>query len=437
MGIFWAILGLGIMIFAHELGHFILAKLSGVGVEKFSLGFGKKLIGKKIGETEYLISALPLGGYVKMVGENEDGEELSEADKARSFNHQPVYKRLAIVVAGPLFNILLAVLFCYIVLVTGDPTPVARVSEVEAGSAASVAGFQPGDIIAEVDGQPVAFWIEVTTYLGSHKGKDVRFTVSRNDIKSDITASVPEVGDWKALGLYGKAVVASVKEGSPADVAGMKVDDRITSVDGEKVGVWEDMASIVRVNPGKALHFTVERKDGTAAEMDVVPDSEENPDKPGENIGRVGILRGYDQEYVKYGAGEAVGLSFQKTYLMTNRIVGFLGSLVSGNEKASNIGGPIAIVQLSERQAKRGFADFVIFMALLSVNLGVINLMPIPVLDGGVILFLIVESIMGEPLSMRKREMIQQIGLFLIISLMVFVIGMDIARTFGFLEVWK
>lgn len=438
MGIVWAVVALGVLIFAHEFGHFIVAKLSGVGVLKFSLGFGKKLVGWKVGETEYLISALPLGGYVKMIGENgdEEGEELSEADKARSFSNQPVYKRLAIVFAGPLFNIILALVLSYIVLVTGEPTPVAKVAEVAHGTPAESAGFMPGDVINSLDGEPVNFWIQVSSYLADNPGKDVKFEVERGKEKVGLPVKAPAEGGMRALGLYGSAVVAAVKVGSPADLAGIKMDDRIVSVDGTKVGVWEDMAAIARANPGRKLSFVIERG-GAMKEMDITPAAMDDPEDPGQTVGMIGVIRGSDQMNIAHGPGEAVGLSLQRTYRMTDMILGFLGKIVRGEEKASNVGGPIAIVQISERQAKRGFAEFVTFMALLSVNLGVINLMPIPILDGGVLFFLLLEAVMGEPLSMRKREIAQQVGLFLLISLMIFVFGMDIARWFGLVENWR
>lgn len=436
MGIVWAIIALGILIFAHELGHFLVAKLSGVGVVKFSLGFGRKIVGWQVGETEYLISALPLGGYVKMVGEDEDGEELSEADKARSFGHQPVAKRLAIVFAGPLFNILLAVVLCYVVLVTGEPTPVAKVVGVGAGTPAASAGFVAGDIITKLDGEPVSFIFQVDSYLEEHAGKRVEFGVMRGGNDIALTAVAPAKAAVKEFGLYGSAVVAAVKEKSPSDMAGIRMDDRIISVDGVAIGSWEQMAEIIRVSPGKNLRFVIERKGGMMG-MDITPEAMDNPDKPGENIGVIGVIRGVDQMDIAHGPLESAGLSLDRTYRMTGMIVGFLAKIVKGEEKASNVGGPISIVKLSDRQAKRGFGEFVTFMALLSVNLGVINLVPIPILDGGVLFFLLLEAVMGRPLSMRQREIAQQVGLFLLVSLMVFVFGLDIARWMGLVENWK
>lgn len=436
MGIVWAIIALGILIFAHELGHFLVAKFSGVGVVKFSLGFGRKIVGWKVGETEYLISALPLGGYVKMIGEDEDGEELSEADKARSFSQQPVAKRLAIVFAGPLFNILLAVVLCYIVLVTGEPTPVAKVVGVGAGTPAASAGFIAGDIITKLDGEPVNFIFQVDSYLEEHAGKRVEFGVKRDDKDLALDAVVPAKAAVKEFGLYGSAVVAAVKEGSPADMAGIRMDDRIISVDAVAIGSWEQMAELIRISPGKKLLFVIERSGGMMDKY-ITPENMDNPDKPGETIGVIGVIRGVDQMDVAHGPLESVGLSIDRTYRMTGMIVGFLAKLVRGEEKASNVGGPISIVKLSDRQAKRGFGEFVTFMALLSVNLGVINLVPIPILDGGVLFFLLLEAVMGRQLSMRQREVAQQVGLFLLVSLMVFVFGLDIARWMGLVESWK
>ena len=426
-----AVVVLGILIFFHEFGHFLVAKLSGVGVLKFSLGFGRKIVGWKFGETEYMISVFPLGGYVKMVGEEPEGEELSPEDKKRSFSEQPIYKRAAIVFAGPLFNILLAILLCYLLFVTGFPTAISKVIDVAPGSPAQAAGFMPGDIIEKVDGKDMDIWEMVSDYVEAHPGKKVDFVVRRGRAISRMEAVPENRGGKGYLGLAGSVIVAAVMENSPADKAGIKTKDHIIAVNGQRVGSWGEMSDMVKASPGKTMSFTVDRQ-GKTFEFKVVPVSD-----PKDKAGKIGVQMGADSRDVAYGPVESVGMSVNKTYQMTGMTVGFLVKLVSGKEDASQMGGPVAIVQLSGRQARQGFADFVIFMALLSVNLGVMNLFPIPILDGGHLFFFGIEAIMGKPLSMKKREMAQQVGLFLLIALMVFVFYNDIMRLLGFSVMWK
>lgn len=426
-----AVVVLGLLIFFHEFGHFIVAKLSGVGVLKFSLGFGRKLVGWKLGETEYMISAFPLGGYVKMVGEDPEEEELSSEDKKRSFSEQPIYKRAAIVFAGPLFNILLSIILCYLLFVTGFPTAISKVVGVVPDSPAQVAGFMPGDIIDKVDGKDLDVWELVSDYVEEHPGKKIDFLVRRDHTASHIEA-VPENRNGKGyLGLSGSVIVAAVMEHSPADKAGIKTKDHIIAVNGQKVGSWGAMSDIVKANPGKSLSFTVDRE-GRTLDFKVVPVLD-----PKEKVGKMGVQMGAESKDVAYGPIESLGMSVNKTLQMTSMTVGFIVKLVSGKEDASQMGGPVAIVQLSGRQARQGFADFVIFMALLSVNLGIMNLFPIPILDGGHLFFFGIEAVMGKPLDMKKREMAQQVGLFLLIALMVFVFYNDIMRLLGFSVMWK
>ncbi len=426
-----AVVVLGLLIFFHEFGHFIVAKLSGVGVLKFSLGFGRKIVGWKSGETEYMISAFPLGGYVKMVGEDPEEEELSPEDMKRSFSAQPIYKRAAIVVAGPLFNILLSIILCYLLFVTGFPTAISKVIDVTPGSPAQVAGFMPGDIIDKVDGKDMDIWEMVSDYVEGHPGKKIDFVVRRGRALTRIEAA-PENRNGKGyMGLVGSVIVAAVMEHSPADKAGIKTKDHIIAVNGQRVGSWGEMSDMVKANPGKTLGFTIERE-GRPLEFKVVPVFD-----PKDKAGKIGVQMGADSKDVAYGPVESLGMSVNKTYQMTSMTVGFLAKLVSGKEDSSQMGGPIAIVQLSGRQAKQGFADFVIFMALLSVNLGIMNLFPIPILDGGHLFFFGIEAVMGKPLDMKKREMAQQVGLFLLIALMVFVFYNDIMRLLGFSVMWK
>jgi len=431
-GLAAAAVALGFLIFFHEFGHFIVAKLSGVAVQKFSLGFGKKLFGWKVGETDYMVSVLPLGGYVKMLGEDEGAEELSPEDKKRSFSAQPGYKRALIVFAGPFFNIVLAVILCYIVLVTGFPQAIARVAGVAPGSPAAVAGFMPGDIVEKIDGNYVDFWQEVADYVKGHPGKAAAFTVRRGDRKLEIKATPELQGKKVYLGLLGEVFIEALEVGSPADKAGIKPKDQVLAVDGKDIGSWDEMAQTVKESLGKELSFTVKRQ-GSLNNIIITPVLA----KGNKGEGKIGVLMGTATEKVAYGPIESVVLSLDKAGGMTGFTVTILSRLVRGKEDASQLGGPIAIVQMSGSQAKRGFADFVLFMALLSINLGILNLLPVPILDGGHLLFFAIEGVIRKPVSLRVREVAQQIGLFLLISLMVFVFYNDIMRLLGFEQMWK
>lgn len=430
-GIIWAVIALGVLIFFHELGHFIVAKLSGVGVLKFSLGFGRKLVGRKVGETEYLISALPFGGYVKMVGED-DGTELSEEDRKRSFSAQSVWKRFAIVFAGPFFNIILAVLLIYVVLITGVPTAVIKIAGVLPGSAAEAAGFRPDDIIREMDGIEAPSWEYMDEYAAKHPDKTIEFSVLRGKQTVNISANVKGDPGREGFGLKEQVLIDMMKTGSPADRAGMEPGDRVVAVGGVPVDSWMKMSKIIRANPGKEIPFTVERE-GRMLDLKVTP--EPDPRDP-EGGGQIKVIRGSETIVKRYGPVEAALQSTAITLNMATAITGFIGKLIAGKEDYSEVGGPILIAQMSVKQAEKGFGDFVFFIAVLSVNLGIINLVPIPILDGGHLFFLGLEAVMGRPLSLRKREIAQQIGLFILIALMVFIFYKDIMRLLGLEEMW-
>lgn len=431
-----AVVALGLLILIHEFGHFIVAKLFKVGVLKFSLGFGRKLVGRKFGETEYMISAFPLGGYVKMLGEDETTEELSPEEKKRAFLEQPLYVRAAIVFAGPFFNILLALVLCFILFVTGFPTAIAKVAYVVPGSPAQAAGFKPGDVIEKVDGTYTDIWEQVLEYVKAHPAKTMAFTVKRDGATVALKAAPVNEGGKGSLGLIGSVVIGAVMANSPADISGLKAKDRVIAVDGRRVGAWSDMADVVKTNPGKRLMFTIGR-DGGTFDVAVTPRLNTGGKGADKKLGIIGVQMGSESENVAYGPVEALELGAERTYMMTSLTVSFLARLIGGQEDASQIGGPIAIVQISGRQARQGLADFFIFVSLLSVNLGIINLFPIPILDGGHLLFFGIEGVMGKPLSMRKREIAQQIGLFMLVALMVFVFYNDIMRWLGFSVMWK
>ncbi|MBM4324774.1 MAG: RIP metalloprotease RseP [Deltaproteobacteria bacterium] len=351
------ILVIGILVFVHELGHFLLAKKLGVGVITFSLGFGPKLIGRKIGETQYQISAIPLGGYVKLIGEDR-GEELKEEDRARSFSSQPIWKRTLIICAGPFFNIFLTlVIYCFSFGIFGLPQ------------------------------EPLPL--------------------------------PPKIG--------------GLSSGLPAEKAGLKQGDLIISIDNMGVTTWDDVVSIVRKSEGKELSIKIKRN-GEMIEFKIIPEISKDPPPQGEKtlyvIGIVAPLEEMTFRYKRIGPLEAIYEGSLQTWHLTKLMMVVLWKMVSGDISPKTIGGPIQIAQEAGKQGKKGIPYLLGLIAILGINLGLINLFPIPILDGGHLLFLGIEAILGKPVSIKKMEIAQQIGLVLIILLMIYAFHNDLRRLF-------
>ncbi len=343
-----AIILLGILIFVHELGHFIFAKLMNVKVLKFSLGFGPRILGKKIGETEYVISAVPLGGYVKMLGE-ERGDEISEDEKTRAYNFQSVWKRLSIVISGPVFNIIFAAILFMFMYLSGVPT------------------------------------------------------------------LLPEVGE--------------VLPNSPAASAGLVKGDAITEINGKSIRRWEDMAGIINKSPRITLRFKIKR--GTdIIDMPITPEKKATPNIFGENkeVGLIGIKPSGKVSIEKQTPAGAVVRGIIKTWELSELTLVSIVKLIQRIIPAETIGGPILIFQMAGQQAAQGPLSFFTFMAVISINLGILNLLPIPILDGGHILFLGIEAVRRRPLSDKAIMIAQKVGLAIIIFLMVFAFYNDIMR---------
>ncbi len=345
-----AVVVLGVLIFVHELGHFIFAKLFGVGVEKFSLGFGPRLVGKRIGDTEYLISAFPLGGYVKMVGEDPDAE-VEDVDRSRSFMHKPPSQRICIVAAGPVFNLLFAGLVFIIVYMLGVRAMTTKVGEVVKDKPAARAGIMANDVITAVDGKPVDRWDAFAGIVAASKGRPLDVQVRRGD-QSLTFRMTPETRTGKNI--FGETVSSPIV--------------------------------------------------GVVAAGDVVID--------------------------RYGPLDAVVKGTAQTWRMIDLTVLSLVKMVERVVPLDTIGGPIMIAKMAGQQAAAGGVSFLAFMALLSVNLGVLNLLPVPILDGGHLFFYFWELIFRRPVSAKAREYAQQIGLMLLIGLMVLAFYNDIARYF-------
>ncbi len=342
---------LGVLIFVHELGHFLLAKSLGVGVLKFSLGFGPKLIGRKVGETEYMISLVPLGGYVKLLGES-DTDDVLPQDERRSFVKQHVLKKIAIVVAGPLFNFLFAILAFAVIFMVGVPS--------------------------------------LTTDIGS------------------------------------------VQPGSPAEVAGVRAGDNVQSIDGRNVGRWSDLAEIITTSGGKELTLKLKR-DGTLQDVRVKPESVKVKNVFGEDVDswKIGVGASSNTFIERQNPIRAVWTGMEQTWAITELTLISIVKMVQGIVSPDSLGGPILIAQMAGAHVKKGIMNFVFFMALLSINLAVLNLFPIPVLDGGHLMFFLIELVTGKEVNIKWRERAQQVGFFILVMLMIFVFYNDIMRIFG------
>ena len=443
-----AVAALGALIFIHELGHFLVAKAVGVGVERFSLGFGPRLWGFRRGETEYCVSAVPLGGYVKMTGEEAHGEDAihpsaegGPIDPKKSFAAKPLWARFLIVFAGPGMNfVLAAAIFSLVFAVIGLPVFPPTVGRVLSGGAVAQAGLRPQDEIVAIDGQPIRHWGEIEDRLSRSDGRPLSLTVMRAGERRDVTVTPRKAPVRNAFGEPGEAwslgtspylppVVGEVAAGMPAAEAGILARDRIVALDGQPVETWDDLADTISKRPGEALTLTIERG-GSRLDVSVTPRAVTEKDLQGHetSVGRIGIARGSTQTYVRADPVSAVAKGVARTWDVTALTAVSIWKLATGQIPASNIGGPLQISMVAGQQAQQGPVSYAFFVALISVNLAILNLLPVPMLDGGHLLFFVIEAVLGRPLSLRKREIAQQIGLALLMLLMVFALFNDLTR---------
>jgi len=440
MTIVAAVVMLGVLIFVHELGHFLVAKRSGVGVLKFSLGFGPKLVGVKRGETEYLLSALPLGGYVKMIGEDPGDESPEAADPHRSFSRKSVGTRAGIILAGPLANLLLpVVIFWGVFAFAGQPYFLPILGTPEPGSPAAQAGLLPGDRVTALDGRPIERWDEIEAAVQGSSGRPLTLTMGRDGRTFDVRLAPrtvmtrdifgQETPTWD-LGLHAliSTRIGQVLPGHVAEQAGLRSGDRIVALNGNPVGEWEQLATAIHGSPGKAVRLTVER-DGQRFEVEVTPRATKQRMETGEEeIGLIGIGPAAESQYRRLNPVTALVAGVKKTADLSMLIVQGFVKLIQAKISPKTIGGPILIAQMAGEVVQRGPVEFLSFTALLSINLAILNLLPIPVLDGGHLLFSLIEWLRGKPVSLRKREIAQQVGMVLLVGLMIFAFYNDIFR---------
>ncbi len=436
---------LGVLVFFHELGHFVVARLFRVGVEKFSLGFGPRIFGKTIGITDYRISAIPLGGYVKMVGEEPDAE-IDPKDIPISFTHKPVYQRMLIVAAGPVFNLFLSVFIFYAVFqVSGMPIYVPNVGDIEAGSPAEKSGFQTGDRILAINGIETAGWNDVTGMIKESNGALLEVMVQRNN-QNLMLEVTPEQSDFKGIlgeevrqydigiTLLTKAFIDGIEVDLPAQKAGLKEGDLVTAINDTPIQTWNQMADIITNCKGKPLSFKVLRDNGPVM-INVMPVKLPTQNLMGqtEDRYRIGVALP-EPEYFRKSMTplEAVQKSLEQNYFIVKISILSVQKLIAGELSFKNtFGGPIMIAQAAGKVAKKGVSPFLKLIGWISISLAILNLLPIPVLDGGHLVFFAIEGIRGRPVSTRAREIAQQGGFAILLLLMIVVIYFDIARLFS------
>lgn len=439
MTVLSAIVLLGILIFVHELGHFLFAKKLGVRVLKFSLGFGPKLIGRKYGDTEYLVSAVPLGGYVKMLGE-ESGDEMKEEDKPFAYNYQPVWKRFLIVFAGPVFNLFFAAAIFFFVFLSGVPVPKPYVGKVMENSPAAAAGLMTGDRIAAVSGNTVSGWDDIDASVNKSRGERLLFKIEREGRLIELSVTPEKKTGKNIFGENTEVIdigimpllypeVGEVMKNTAAEKAGIKKGDRIVEIDSAPIKTWHDMTEIIHGSPEKPLRLKIKR-DENFLELTVTPGKKtfKYPDGTEKQIGLIGIGPAGNNVIKKYNPLKAASLGVKRTWDMVVLTVVMVIKLIQRIIPADTLGGPIMIFQMAGQQASLGAMNFFVFMALISINLGVLNLLPIPVLDGGHILFLGIEAVRRKPLSEKVIMTAQKIGLAIIITLTAFAFYNDIVR---------
>jgi regulator of sigma E protease len=436
---------IGILILVHELGHFFVARWTGVGVERFSIGFGPVLLRWRGKETEYALSAIPMGGYVKMMGEESplEGGGAPTYDPARAFALKPLWARFLIVFAGPAMNLVLAAaIFAVVLAAMGRPVWSPTIGRVNDGSPAAAAGLRDGDTIVAVNGQPVTYWEDVESAVARSGGRPLELRVRRDgsELTTSVTPRLRVVIDpifresreaWDiSAGLQALPLITSVGPRSPAEKAGLKSGDVVVQAADQALRSPDDLLDIIRARPEKTFAMVVER-DGKRLTLTVTPDAVKERSATGDEVtvGKIQAGLGLKAErFEPYGVLGAAWHGIVRTWDMTALTAKGLWKLVSRQLDLSNIGGPIQIATETTRQAHEGLLSVALFVAVISVNLGVLNLLPIPMLDGGHLLFFVIEAVLGRPLSLRKREVAQQVGFVLLMVIMVFALYNDLTR---------
>ena len=419
---------LGVLIFVHELGHFIMARRIGVRVLTFSLGFGPKLLNIKRGDTEYCISAIPLGGYVKMAGENPEEERTGASDE---FLSKSKWQRFQVLVMGPVMNLVLAWVVMALVLYQGAPVPAFETEPVVVGtfqddSVARAAGMEVGDRVVAVDGDPVENWKDFSMMIAPKANRQVTLQIDRNgqSIDKQVTPAARskfEIGDLGMLPQLNPEL-RTVNPGEPAAEAGLRLGDVILSVNGERNIKDERVAELVRGHADKPLMFEVRRENGQVEQIAVTP-------RVIGDYARIGVgFWAYEVDEHDPNVLEALQLSAAQNWEWTRLIMTTLKGLFTRDTPMKQLMGPIGIAEMSGNAAETGWISLFTLMAMISLNLGLLNLMPIPVLDGGHILILALEGVSRRDFSMKVKEKMLMVGFVVLLTLMVTVIYNDLTR---------
>lgn len=429
---------IAVLVVFHELGHFWVARLCDVKVLRFSVGFGKVLYSGRFGkgETEWALSVIPLGGYVKMLDEREG--EVAPHELARAFNRKPVLQRMAIVVAGPVFNLLLAVILYFALFANGVDGTKAVLGDIPADTPAAAAQLQAHETVTSVDGEAVQSWEEL-------RWKLLKLSLQRGQVAItghtadgvvhqhmlDMSRMEPSdlEGDFmRKLGLQLPLlppILGEVVQGKPAQLAGLRTGDRVLRVDGQEIATFNQWREVVSSHPEVALHLVIAR-DGQELSIEVTPNKEFEEGKP---VGRVGAGADYDalQVKVNYTPLAALGQALQQTWDIGSLSVQMMGRMALGQVSLKSMSGPVKTATYAGRSAQMGLIPFIFFLAAISVGVGVLNILPIPVLDGGHLLYYMAEFFLGRPVRESTWETGQKIGVALLSALMILVLYNDIS----------
>lgn len=443
------IVALGVLIVVHEFGHYLVARWCGVKVLRFSVGFGRPLLAVRRGvdQTEWVLSAVPFGGYVKMLDEREAPVEPSEL--SRAFNRQSVWRRFAIVIAGPLFNFLFAIFVYAGLYMHGLPEARPVVAEPIAGTIAKTAGFRGGDTVRRVNDHAIATWQEFRWRLlqGALQKQSLAVEVlnarqqisilqvdltgfSGDDVESDLLERLGFRLNRPQL----PPVLGKVVAGSVADQAGLKPGDRVVASDDQPIASWDALVQAIRVKPGKPITLAVSRN-GQQITVSVTPDAVTSNDQ---RIGRIGVAPEVSAQHseqifvrISYGPLESLSRSVEKTYDISIFSLKMLGKMLVGEVSWKHLSGPVTIADFAGQSAQLGWISYLTFLALISISLGVLNLLPIPLLDGGHLMYYCAEILKGSPVSERAMELGQRVGLALLLVMMAFAFYNDLNRLFS------
>ena len=438
----WFLVAVFILVTFHELGHFSVARLLGVGVSKFSVGFGKTLYSyrSRRSGTEYVLGVLPFGGYVKFIDERED--HVDPRDLPYAFNRQKLWVRTAIVIAGPGANFILAIFFYWLVFGIGVPGVEPVIGYIEPGSSAEAVGLQSGDRIVRINDRKVRSWGEHRYYLLNEveAGKTLTFAIvtptGRNKTVS-IESSRLQSGQLNPLVLEEQIgvlprlapIVGTLIAGEVADAAGIKVNDQFMTIDGIAIDGWRDVVKTISSRPDQTIRLSLLRN-GALKTIVVVPKAIHSLDSV---VGRIGVgPANHVDVVVRLGAGEAINRAVEATWLLSKLTVGMIVQMVQGKESTENIGGPLSIAKYAGASAQYGLTAFLTFLAILSISLGILNLLPIPVLDGGHLVYFIIEAIKGGPVSEAFMYRSQQLGFAVLAVLISFALYNDVLTIFKF-----